>query len=797
MQTMHNCITENLTDASDHEFIHFLCCDLSGFKKFKKEEMIFLNEKQIKKNHHQACFGFELANINKPLISHSELHVKEALSWHQLLLNALSNHSIDFYAECRMRRLYPSNGSNTPGLSIFILFFVSGNTATEANEKASILRRDMLHLFQTDNRQTNNMYLFAAIKSEEHLDLITSLPSGCRSFDYRRKEVQYKPLASDFGFRKQGQQSERMAHIPAFFSPDLQAINKLARHMAHAPLFLDLKLQLRPVKLPGHELAVLKKISETHVLADDLFSKQEKENYESQLQHFFESKTSHFLFHVSLSVSESDSPGQALHNQVADTFFGNILNVEISNGESNSIIKEATKFQFRALLPYIYPGRFVQQCFRLPLVNGEIIDWFSNKADIFNYKPINMPEDGVLMGIKREPSRENEVRMTRKELAQHVYILGQTGVGKTTLLQTMIMDQISSGDGLCVVDPHGDLVTSIHQMIPFERMQDVVYFDPTTTTDIRINILEWHPQFPEQKTFIFNELIRIIDELYDLDRVGGPMFEQCFKNALLMIMEVRGTLNDFYRFFLEKEYRDHLMEWSKLKTSTDFFKTLFEAKGEYSFETWVSYITSKVNRFVQDDFIAPIISEKKSNISFRQIIDSKKILLIRLPKGRLGSDGVKFIGTLLFNRIIMAAFTRENLPAADRVPFYMYIDEFQNFTTEDIETALSESRKYGLRMILANQTLSQLRSGVVKILLGNVGSQIIFRPGPFDSDVVAPCFKHDISERELLNLENYQAIARLLQNNKPMRPFIFETICQDEAANKMQVMNEVNKRLAG
>jgi hypothetical protein len=758
--------------------------------------MIFLSEKQNKKNHHQACFGFELININKPLISHSEFHIKEALSWHQLLLNALNNHSIDFHIECRIRRLFPANGASQPGISIAILFFVNGSTTAVANDKASVLRKDMLHLFQTDNRQLNNMYLFAAIETEEHLARITSEPADCRTFDYRRKEVQYKPLAADFGFRKQGNQSERTAHIPGFFSPDLQAINKLARQMAHSSLFLDLKMQLRPVKLPGHELLALKKISETHMLVDDLFSKHEKENYESQLQHFFESKTSHFLFHVQLTVSGSDSPGQTLHNQIADTFFGNILNVEIHTQENNNIIEEANKYQFRALLPYIYPGKHVKQCFRLPLVNGEIIDWFSNKADVFNYQPLNMPDDGVLMGMKREPSKNREVRMTRKELAQHVYILGQTGVGKTTLLQTMIMDQIMSGDGLCVVDPHGDLVAGIQKMIPFERLQDVVYFDPTTTTDIRINILEWHPHFPEQKTFIFNELIRIIGELYDLDRVGGPMFEQCFKNALLMVMEVRGTLHDFYRFFLEKAYRDKLIEWSKLKTSVDFFKTQFRLTGEYSFENWVSYITSKVNRFVQDDFIAPIIRENKSNISFRHIIDSKKILLVRLPKGRLGSDGVRFIGTLLFNRIIMAAFTRENIPAAERVPFYMYIDEFQNFTTEDIETALSESRKYGLRMILANQTLSQLRPNVVKILLGNVGSQIIFRPGPFDSDVVAPCFKHDISERELLNLENYHAIARLLQQNKPMRPFIFETICQDEVANKMQMLDEVNQRLA-
>lgn len=176
------------------------------------------------------------------------------------------------------------------------------------------------------------------------------------------------------------------------------------------------------------------------------------------------------------------------------------------------------------------------------------------------------------------------------------------------------------------------------------------------------------------------------------------------------------------------------------------------------------------------DFISPLLSERKSTLDFKEVIDTGKIFLERLPKGRMGSDGVKFIGRLLFNKFIMAAFTRENIPAAQRIPFYLYIDEFQNITTHDIETALSETRKYGLSLILANQTLSQISPELVRNILGNVGSLVFFRPGTFDIDVLSPYFKYDIGEKEMLGLKNFHALARLQNQDMPMRPFIFETV---------------------
>lgn len=745
--------------------------------------MIFIQEGSIhgKSHKHQTCFGFELININKGLMNHSVDSVKNAVTWHQQFFNALTNSSIDLNVVCKFKKSDASlkNGNNSK-IRIAILFYINANSVEKATADARQLRNDVMVIFQTNNNYINNVYLFAAIGNEKHLADFNDIPANTKIYDYKRKPIAFSHNQIALGYTAQKKRTKKIEFIPQFFTPDLHALDSLAKRIDCSPVFMAVSLILRPVQLKEEQITSLQNVSKIHPINDNQLSETEKEIYYNHLKLIFKKNANLFLFHVQLHMPGFETPGQALHNNIAECFFGNFENLEVVNTKEQKRFHNTQLKKTQQVTPYLYPYEIVKNCFRLPVINGESITWFSNQSDVFNYYPPDMSEDGVLMGIKNKYHQQKEIRITREELAQHVYILGQTGVGKTTLLKSMIMDQIKGGDGVCVVDPHGDLISVIYNQIPFERLSDVVFFDPTTTKDIKINILEWHPKFTEQRTFIFNELIKLIDEIYDLHSKGGPMFEQYFKNALLMVMEVRGTLEDFHRFFFDKSYRKQLMEFSKLKASVDFFKLTQELLGENSFESWASYITSKVNRFVQDDFIAPIINQKHSNINFRHIIDNRKILLIRLPKGRLGNNGVKFIGTLLFNRIIMASFTRENIDPAKRVPFYMYIDEFQNFATQDIETALSESRKYGLRMVLANQTLSQLPENMVKTLLGNVGSQVFFRPGPFDIEVIAPYFKHDISERELLNLENFHALTRLMNKNKPVRPFIMETVCGEE-----------------
>lgn len=741
---------------------------------------IFIMQKKESTDEAMACFGYELNNVIKDGDNNADVMIRRVIDWHKSLLNSFNNQPITFAVECRIKNYTSTSDKDARKIRIAVLFFIVSSDSGKLLEEASHLFESFSGYFFPATSNNSFPYLFSPILTMEHLNEVVSLSERYQTFDYLRKPVYFRNRPSSLGFKSALSVDSELSFIPQFFIPDLFSLGNTALNMLNARLPLDLSVYLAPLKLSVDDLNVFKKIANRQHLVDDHFTVLEKETYLKHLEILFDDHTNHFLFHVRLVAPDSALLGHSIHNSIADTFFGNLLNVKVTNGEEDMLAHFLTKRDNDDIIPYLYPGQIVQHSFRLPVSSGDDLHWFSHKTNIHGYFPSKMPETGILMGEKKFPHHQNKVRISTNDLARHLYIMGQTGVGKTTLLKSMILDHINAGHGICVVDPHGDLVSEINEKIPFERLKDLVYFDPTLNSDIKFNVLEYNQKFPEQRTFIFNELIKIIDDLYDLKQTGGPMFELYLKNAMLMVMERKGTLVDVYKFFFDKEYRDLLLEHSKLKDCIQFFRSALSASGEMSFEGFASYITSKINRFVQDDFIAPLISSEKGNINFRSIIDGNKIFLVRLPKGRLGSEGVKFIGTLLFNRIIMAAMTRENIPANERVPFYMYIDEFQNFTSGDIEAALSESRKYGLRLIMANQTLSQLKSNIEEILLSNVGSQVFFRPGPNIVDKLKPYFRDYISEQDFVYLPNFNAFARLMSNNTPLKPFIFQTIHQPD-----------------
>jgi hypothetical protein len=743
--------------------------------KSRKNEIFIIQSKETDIES-SACFGYELNNVIKDVDNNADVMIKRVIEWHKSLLNAFNNQPIKFAVECKIKNYPNISDKDERKIRIAMLFYVVSENPANLVTEAAHLSESFAGYFSPVKSSNSFPYLFIPILTQEHLNEIISLPEPYQVCDYVRKPVYFKNSACSLGYKSSVDDDSALTFIPQFFIPDMFSLGNTAHNMLNARLPLDLSVYLAPMHLSVDDLTGFKKLANRQHLVGDHFTQYEKETYFRHLEILFDDNTNHFLFHVRLIAPDSSLLGHSIHNSIADTFFGNMLNVKVTTGDADMLTHFLTERDKQDIMPYLYPGEIVQQSFRLPVSSGDDLHWFSHKTNIHGYFPSDMPETGILMGEKKFPHHHREVRISTDDLARHLYIMGQTGVGKTTLLKSMILDHINAGHGICVVDPHGDLVSEINDKIPFERLKDLVYFDPTLKSDIKFNVLEYNQKFPEQRTFIFNELIKIIDDLYDLKQTGGPMFELYLKNAMLLVMERKGTLADVYKFFFDKEYRDLLLEYSKLKDSVRFFKSALNASGEMSFEGFASYITSKINRFVQDDFIAPLISSEKGTINFRSIIDSNKIFLVRLPKGRLGSEGVKFIGTLLFNRIIMAAMTRENIHANERVPFYMYIDEFQNFTSGDIEAALSEARKYGLRLIMANQTLSQLKSNIEEILLSNVGSQVFFRPGPNIIDKLKPYYRDYISEQDFVYLSNFNAFARLMSNNTPLKPFIFQTI---------------------
>ena len=395
--------------------------------------------------------------------------------------------------------------------------------------------------------------------------------------------------------------------------------------------------------------------------------------------------------------------------------------------------------------------------------------------------PLELAREGVLLGVNRDRGTETKVFMAPDDRLRHFYVIGQTGTGKTTLLKNMIAQDIANGEGVCMIDPHGSDVQDILALIPKHRYEDVIYFDPSyTARPMALNMLEYDRRYPEQKTFVVNEMLSIFNKLFDMKTAGGPMFEQYFRNAVLLVMEdpeSGNTLLDVSRVLSNKPYRELKISKCKNPIVIQFWKEVAEkAGGEASLANIVPYITSKFDVFLSNDIMRPIISQESSSINFREIMDSKKILLVNLSKGRLGDINANLIGLILVGKILMAALSRvdsigKNLPA-----FYLYIDEFQNITTDSISTILSEARKYKLSLNVAHQFIAQLEEGIRDSVFGNVGSIAAFRVGAEDAEYLEKQFSPVFTAKDLMSVDNRNAYLKMLANGRPVKPFNIETI---------------------
>lgn len=391
--------------------------------------------------------------------------------------------------------------------------------------------------------------------------------------------------------------------------------------------------------------------------------------------------------------------------------------------------------------------------------------------------PANLPKTGIILGKNLYRGEEKEVRILKEDRRRHLYIVGQTGTGKSTFLKNMIQQDILDGEGVGILDPHGDLVEDILGLVPKERSEDVVLIDPADLDrPFGLNMLEYDPRYPEQKTFIVNELINILDKLYDLKTTGGPIFEQYTRNALLLLLEYpeRGyTLMEIPRVLADKDFRKSLLENCKNIIVKDFWeKEAEKAGGEAALVNMVPYITSKFNIFIANDYIRPIIAQSKSTVNFREIMDSKKILLVNLTKGRLGDINSSLLGLIVVGKLLMASFSRIDQPEEARKDFYLYLDEFQSFATSSIATILSEARKYRLDLIIAHQFIEQLKKEIKDAVFGNVGSAVVFRVGAADAEILSKQFFEPVfSQNDLVNIDNFNAYIKLMINNTTSKPF--------------------------
>lgn len=396
--------------------------------------------------------------------------------------------------------------------------------------------------------------------------------------------------------------------------------------------------------------------------------------------------------------------------------------------------------------------------------------------------PIGLPKEGTILGTNTYRGQVTDIYLSPEDRLRHLYVIGQTGSGKSGMLRTLIDQDIRAGNGVCFIDPHGNDVIEVLASIPPERYEDVIYFDPANLDrPFGLNMLEYDPSKPEQKSFIVNELLMIFRQLYgDVPESMGPAFEQYFRNATQLVMEdpsSGSTLMDIGRVLSDAEFRNLKLSRSNNPVVNQFWTEIAtKAEGEASLQNIVPYITNKFDEFTASDFMRPIIGQQESSFNFRELIDNKKILLVNLSKGRLGERNANLLGLIIVGKLFMAALSRADSVGTNFPPFYLYIDEFQNITTSSIPGILSEARKYKLSLTIAHQYLAQVDEKIRGAVFGNVGNMAVFRVGEEDAEFFAKQFAPVFTALDFVNIENQNAYMRILSGGVPQKPFNMKTV---------------------
>lgn len=480
--------------------------------------------------------------------------------------------------------------------------------------------------------------------------------------------------------------------------------------------------------------------------------------------------------------------------------FGNTIN-STAPKNSGSIARNFIYRSFDPSSTAILSASEMASVFHFPLPTSETpnIRWLTSRKAV---PPANLPNEGTIMGKVLYRGVETMVRVKRADRRRHVYIVGRSGVGKSELMKNMAKQDIENGEGVCIIDPHGDFVEDILGIIPKHRVDDVIVFDPSDTDrPVGLNMLEAVTE--HEMDFATQEMIAIFYKLVTDPSMIGPMFEHYMRNAMLTLMsdqEHPGTIVEIPRILTDKPYQD-----LKLKTVTDpiiraFWEkelpqTSSSTKGEM-----LPYLVSKIGRFIENSMMRNIIGQEKSGFDLREVMDGKKILLANLAKGKIGEMNSNLLGLILVSKIQMAAMRRADEPDQEkRQDFYLYIDEFQNFITDSIATILSEARKYRLDLVMAHQYLGQLVQGsdtkVRDAVLGNAGTMAVFRIGVEDAEVLAKEFAPTFNEYDLINTEKYTAYVKLLVDNAGTRPFNMNAPSPFESNRELAAMIKELSRL--
>ncbi|OGH84449.1 MAG: hypothetical protein A2261_01575 [Candidatus Magasanikbacteria bacterium RIFOXYA2_FULL_44_8] len=384
----------------------------------------------------------------------------------------------------------------------------------------------------------------------------------------------------------------------------------------------------------------------------------------------------------------------------------------------------------------------------------------------------------MTLGYSNYRGETKVVKMKRADRRRHLYVIGKSGSGKSVFIQNLAVQDVQNGEGVCVIDPHGDFAEYVLQHVPKERADDVIYFNPSDVDrPIGLNMLEVKTE--EQKDFATQEMISIFYKMVSDPSMIGPMFEHQMRNVMLTLMsdlEEPGTIAEVPRMFTDDEY---VKKWkTKLRDPMvlAFWDKEMAKTSDFHKSEMLGYLISKVGRFVENGMVRNIIGQSRSGFNFREIMDQKKILIVNLAKGLTGEINSNLLGMIIVSKLQMAAMERAQLPEEQRHDFYLYIDEFQNFITDSIATILSEARKYRLDLIIAHQYLKQLednkgKTAVRDAVLGNAGTMVAYRIGVEDAEILQKEFAPTFSAYDLINVEQFTTYTKLLIDNTAAKPF--------------------------
>jgi len=733
---------------------------------FRRERKRF-SEIQILNADTYQSFAFKLEHVSEPTPSKLINYQEEAISWHKTFFQIIS---FSYLQNANVELIYKKISSENL-IQVYLIFTVQGND-THTRDNITHLYNDVVSLFIPSKSEDNQIYFFSRLTSEEISKLKAASLLFQNKTSFEQQFVSFN-LPAQLGFNTSDNNNPSL-EIPIINFPDTDEVNSFLQLFSRLEINGELSILFQPRLLEYKEKKLLGFIAQKKIVA--------KTDNSSNSEYAVKNARLLYENHLSLfkcnMVLRSRDKALASHNKFRMGISSSFDKSPYSNYDKTKTTKGAIKFNY-------YCPSDAMASFRLPFPEAGGIPGIQS----LNINTVRLPEiftvEGIKLGVKNRLGEIIPINVSPDDLRQHIYVMGQTGTGKSTLLKSIINSLVQLKSGFFLLDPHGDLAREVQDIIKGnpEAESKLIFLNPSDPkSDVKLNFLEYDLRFPEQKSLVVNELFKIFEGLYDMRSAGGPMFEQFFKYGMLALLaeetvEKRGfpTFDEFHNFYFNTNFRNQILENIKDGTIKQFFENAKKMDGEQSFENFAPYITSKLNRIADDFYLSRFVNTKESNLNLRELIDEGKILIVNLDKGKLGSENVTLFGQLLVNKLNLAAMSRGELPKSERNDFYVIIDEFQNFSRGDIGGSLSELRKYGIIMILANQSIWQLERGIADSVLGNVGNLIFFRPGVRDYELLKYYLEPEFKREDVLKLGNFNCIARLMTRNIPAEPFIFQT----------------------